>query len=139
MPEVLLAEVSIHAAREGGDGTCGCLCACFCRVSIHAAREGGDATAPMPRHWQHWFQSTPPVKAATMEEMQNSYAGLVSIHAAREGGDIREILFHDIIYVSIHAAREGGDGTNDEARRNGVVSIHAAREGGDYSGLPSQP
>ena len=74
-----------------------------------------------------------------MEEMQNSYAGLVSIHAAREGGDIREILFHDIIYVSIHAAREGGDGTNDEARRNGVVSIHAAREGGDYSGLPSQP
>ena len=34
------------------------------------------------------FQSTPPVKAATEEKARFTEAEAISIHAAREGGDI---------------------------------------------------
>ena len=37
--------ISIHAAREGGDGEKGKNCESS-RISIHAAREGGDGSAP---------------------------------------------------------------------------------------------
>ena len=36
--------ISIHAAREGGDLTSLTLPALLLRISIHAAREGGDCT-----------------------------------------------------------------------------------------------
>ena len=57
--------ISIHAAREGGDleerkeqmlkG-----------ISIHAAREGGDLVYGGYNRVHQAFQSTPPVKAATL-------------------------------------------------------------------------
>ena len=56
--------ISIHAAREGGDCK-------FCAsrhgvdISIHAAREGGDLTIARRTARVSRFQSTPPVKAAT--------------------------------------------------------------------------
>ena len=55
------------------------------------------------------FQSTPPVKAATLSPHSTALPGAISIHAAREGGDAagKLILMHD--GISIHAAREGGD------------------------------
>ena len=39
-----LKDISIHAAREGGD-THVYIRRMFVRISIHAAREGGDASA----------------------------------------------------------------------------------------------
>ena len=57
-------------------------------VSIHAAREGGDVYGgTLPAALQE-FQSTPPVKAATSRKPLKRLLALVSIHAAREGGDI---------------------------------------------------
>ena len=60
--------ISIHAAREGGDDgeehevtVDG--------ISIHAAREGGDQPFPTAAVPYRKFQSTPPVKAATMQEV----------------------------------------------------------------------
>ena len=79
-------DISIHAAREGGDLVAGNVSGIWC-ISIHAAREGGDY-------------------AITGDKPQFE----ISIHAAREGGDRqawRLCLPHTI---SIHAAREGGDG-----------------------------
>ena len=66
-----------------------------------------------------------------MEEMQNSYAGLISIHAAREGGD--GVPHEDLQKpgISIHAAREGGDAVGFYFYMIHGISIHAAREGGD--------
>ena len=62
--ERLTADISIHAAREGGDMQV--ITACVSElISIHAAREGGD------KH---------PVR--------NRNRQCISIHAAREGGDI---------------------------------------------------
>ncbi len=56
------------------------------------------------------FQSTPPVKAATISYTLSVWDSLISIHAAREGGDHFVQYAHDIEFrISIHAAREGGD------------------------------
>ena len=66
MGKVLIAcEISIHAAREGGDGG-GKMKYCKYLISIHAAREGGDIIEPI-----------------------EGYCYRISIHAAREGGDAK--------------------------------------------------
>ena len=56
------------------------------------------------------FQSTPPVKAATVSLFDARMPAIISIHAAREGGDLAFLYlgFH-FVCISIHAAREGGD------------------------------
>ena len=56
------------------------------------------------------FQSTPPVKAATIRHWLQSKLQAISIHAAREGGDYSAQYLVDQMRISIHAAREGGDG-----------------------------
>ena len=102
-------DISIHAAREGGD----CVIEFFLlriEISIHAAREGGDnnifcrfiilfgfqSTPPVKAATERvrecplpmWvFQSTPPVKAATQSNYSKAEFDSISIHAAREGGD----------------------------------------------------
>ena len=64
---MFLNNISIHAAREGGDkrqpkthNTSA--------ISIHAAREGGDPGYRYASNSGLAFQSTPPVKAATQKE-----------------------------------------------------------------------
>ena len=57
------------------------------------------------------FQSTPPVKAATIKLTVDDVDCYISIHAAREGGDRDETLKDYFRQISIHAAREGGDAT----------------------------
>ena len=59
-------DISIHAAREGGDCLL-CVLSVLCYISIHAAREGGDIDI------NRLAQCAP-----------------ISIHAAREGGDERK-------------------------------------------------
>ena len=59
-------------------------------ISIHAAREGGDATHRTFSAPSSLFQSTPPVKAATARNTKACCKGLISIHAAREGGDCHQ-------------------------------------------------
>ena len=59
------SSISIHAAREGGDGFDNPKEEVETVISIHAAREGGDNSAiGLCRNFVT-FQSTPPVKAAT--------------------------------------------------------------------------
>ena len=79
------------------------------RLSIHAAREGGDGMKLAARSFTSSFQSTPPVKAATKKFIAKRDGYTLSIHAAREGGDAYALAFHLIEDLSIHAAREGGD------------------------------
>ena len=55
------------------------------------------------------FQSTPPVKAATLQLLFDVCNWLISIHAAREGGDLLAVYARKVKPISIHAAREGGD------------------------------
>ena len=104
-------EVSIHAAREGGDLSRHQRGA-YRAVSIHAAREGGDRKCAtirpetsfnprrprgrrphvvLPAQAVISFQSTPPARAATSIAIFCRTPFLVSIHAAREGGDLERI------------------------------------------------
>ena len=57
------------------------------QISIHAAREGGDEQALERFAAEGKFQSTPPVKAATFMQRLDLDRARISIHAAREGGD----------------------------------------------------
>ena len=79
------------------------------------------------------FQSTPPVKAATIKIWFYAFSVIISIHAAREGGDGNGYGRRCSIVISIHAAREGGDPKSSARRFLVSISIHAAREGGDKS------
>ena len=77
------------------------------------------------------FQSTPPVKAATITQRFRKEAERISIHAAREGGDDYFNIVPPYGNISIHAAREGGDLLPKKDISQISISIHAAREGGD--------
>ena len=123
-------------------------------ISIHAAREGGDYTRINVCVNPFLFQSTPPVKAATVTVKAERFSGDISIHAAREGGDVFAVDKLGFAVISIHAAREGGDCSTISTSFCGLsfqstppvkaathsastlsqeafISIHAAREGGD--------
>ena len=80
--------ISIHAAREGGDEYKGDI-AVILSISIHAAREGGDCSGILYLIIYNIFQSTPPVKAATIFTTFHCSTSHISIHAAREGGDLQ--------------------------------------------------
>ena len=100
-------------------------------ISIHAAREGGDQPGKAVVGKGSVFQSTPPVKAATVNSGTRCVDLNISIHAAREGGDDTELHINAFPDISIHAAREGGDLKKRYKERFFGISIHAAREGGD--------
>ena len=64
-------QISIHAAREGGDVPFPRACSPCQPISIHAAREGGDDSVQIRK-----------------------FAHVISIHAAREGGDDYVVHLH---------------------------------------------
>ena len=127
----VLEDISIHAAREGGDSKQAHRRS-ISHISIHAAREGGDAMEHRPRYQLSEFQSTPPVKAATAGNLLVTCAASISIHAAREGGDNggSKFLYTPPVFQSTPPVKAA-----TYQRRNHThdttISIHAAREGGD--------
>ncbi len=55
------------------------------------------------------FQSTLPVKGATVAISSMNSMGAISIHAPREGSDVYGIHAREDLFISIHAPREGSD------------------------------
>ena len=103
------------------------------------------------------FQSTLPVRGATVGGRQYLHFAAISIHAPREGSDriawcIMDsgLTFQSTLPVrgatvalsycnltdriSIHAPREGSDSVADVAVTGDGISIHAPREGSDQRG-----
>ena len=80
---------------------------------------------------KHKFQSTLPVRGATVpyEQVKNLYN--ISIHAPREGSDTAQFIKLNYPAISIHAPREGSDKLDLEAALAVKISIHAPREGSD--------
>ena len=79
-------------------------------ISIHAPREGGDGQIPLQTQHEIQFQSTPPVRGATTHHGLIHCVRRISIHAPREGGDLcPNQARKGAIMISIHAPREGGD------------------------------
>ena len=84
-----------------------------------------------PKHYE--FQSTHPVRGATLSRYAAATGDLISIHAPREGCD-RDNHRHDRSRViSIHAPREGCDACRGPVVVLFGISIHAPREGCDIS------
>ena len=101
--------ISIHAPREGCDQdfrqrVCGHW------ISIHAPREGCDSVSAEPRQNISEFQSTHPVRGATVA-WQYTGAGYLfqSTHPVRGATHEHGRDYHPRP-ISIHAPREGCDG-----------------------------
>ena len=80
-------DISIHAPREG----CDCLIVNkrvdIEDISIHAPREGCDAPFSTICATESVFQSTHPVRGATVSCVDDGAFPVISIHAPREGCD----------------------------------------------------
>ena len=109
--------ISIHAPRAGGDSGGRIFFPPSATISIHAPRAGGDPTPKQPavsnqnfnprppcggRHSGILsdeefaaFQSTPPVRGATIEQIFISRRTKISIHAPRAGGDNKVTMLRD--------------------------------------------
>ena len=79
------------------------------RISIHAPRAGGDDRGGAGKRLYERFQSTPPVRGATLRINPLYYILAISIHAPRAGGDIFISSPSSSGGISIHAPRAGGD------------------------------
>ena len=148
-------EVSIHAPLAGRDSTAALPVSHTEGVSIHAPLAGRD---PLPgfTHPGAWlFQSTRPLRGATLRQICGVQIVAVSIHAPLAGRDsTAKRMYSRFVYVSIHAPLAGRDAcprvTSNVgrcfnprapcgARRkavqqrsvHGVVSIHAPLAGRD--------
>ena len=80
-----------------------------CQISIHAAREGGDAIVHTDKTCNDKFQSTPPVKAATKRQYQRAKVSKFQSTPPVKAATCSEKIYFRLNPISIHAAREGGD------------------------------
>ena len=79
-------DISIHAPRAGCDAGAYAL-NILTDISIHAPRAGCDAQFFRVLLSLRKFQSTHPVRGATIGKMLDNYVTLISIHAPRAGCD----------------------------------------------------
>ena len=80
------------------------------------------------------FQSTLPVRGATVSDDTAPPELVISIHAPREGSDDGGTYYALHGAISIHAPREGSDRLLIEPYEPVAISIHAPREGSDHQG-----
>ena len=104
-----LFTISIHAVHAGCDPT-------YCDVivnryiiSIHAAHKGSDCYGKIANGGSNKFQSTLPMRAASIFSSSTAVRLKISIHAAHEGCDDLSKMDKDKPVISIHAAHEGCD------------------------------
>ena len=78
------------------------------------------------------FQSTLPMKGATLVIKNTTYDLDISIHAPNEGSDLcMSESFQDVKRISIHAPNEGSDINKLADEKTEIISIHAPNEGSD--------
>ena len=83
--------ISIHAPRAGRDPKGEELTVTITSISIHAPRAGRDPVSASEYAVAMIFQSTRPVRGATMVECKVSLTIEISIHAPRAGRDSKSI------------------------------------------------
>ena len=134
MPGPCPGSISIHAPREGCDGSAPTGRPRPAPISIHAPREGCDSSWLLSRaSFIPYFNPRTPRGVRLLGGVDHLMEDLISIHAPREGCDHRRRLrLRPQAAISIHAPREGCDGICEflgVAWRD--ISIHAPREGCD--------
>ena len=131
--------ISIHAPREGSDGT-----RRFRRpasipfLSTLPAR-GATPNANNTVCFQS-FLSTLPARGATKRYKGTTYEQVLFLSTLPARGATLELeVYVDIISISIHAPREGSDAVGAQMLLLMVISIHAPREGSDWMAASVSP
>ena len=71
------------------------------------------------------FQSTLPVRGATVQPRRGGPCLGISIHAPREGSDLGDLcLYGPLCIISIHAPREGSDLHNRSEGQRGSTDFN---------------
>ena len=100
-------------------------------ISIHAPREGCDGTDLTGADLTGRFQSTHPVRGATKDQIitvvEAKFQSTHPVRGATHGSGIAQ----PIGPISIHAPREGCDALAMASDTDVSISIHAPREGCD--------
>ena len=132
IPCAVRALISIHAAREGGDRLWNRRAILHLRFQSTPPVKAATVSAYGGSQYITVFQSTPPVKAATSDAQRDTFERLIFQSTPPvKAATIESALNALILAISIHAAREGGDVSEQTAPSGWRISIHAAREGGD--------
>ena len=126
--------ISIHAPREGGDGSYKVNLLVYF-ISIHAPREGGDTWDRMSRDAAFDFNPRPPRGGRRQLRPRLQQYHQISIHAPREGGDRKLVWVIMRNCISIHAPREGGDASGAARRRKRSLNFNPRPpRGGRHAG-----
>ena len=124
--------ISIHAPRAGRDFIDNDFKEQNEDISIHAPRAGRDKRMYGWLWDAYIFQSTRPVRGATLFVDVFIAVFMISIHAPRAGRDDPDLSLSGTSEISIHAPRAGRDLDALKAhRRDSAISIHAPRAGRD--------
>ena len=126
-----MAIISIHAPRAGGDGK-KVDWDKYTDISIHAPRAGGDGEQVLNTVLKLAFQSTPPVRGATLNRQAMSFQKRFQSTPPVRGATDIIINRAGMMYISIHAPRAGGDAFPASYMHHIYISIHAPRAGGDF-------
>ena len=124
--------ISIHAPRAGSDLVPANISYPRAYISIHAPRAGSDLRPQGIVYPVIQFQSTPPVRGATMTSI--SAFPLTHHFNPRPPCGERPEVYKETMYcleISIHAPRAGSDPVAVEPLSQFRISIHAPRAGSD--------
>ena len=124
--------ISIHATHAGGDAV---LCRPFAvpQISIHATHAGGDLHDYVDAVAFQQFQSTPPMRVATVTKAKNVDFTLFQSTPPMRVATYAYIGDAVDVGISIHATHAGGDVESRMDRYGNIISIHATHAGGDSS------
>ena len=106
-------------------------------ISIHAPRAGSDGSFSEEVLYAYGFQSTLPVRGATLRFAFTRAALRISIHAPRAGSDVSVTVDFYLNGISIHAPRAGSDRVLKFQSIFKGISIHAPRAGSDQIRIAS--
>ena len=85
------------------------------------------------------FQSTLPVRGATLAHLIPLAMPRISIHAPRAGSDpYNAVHIQSLMPISIHAPRAGSDRDYKSGDNTKRISIHAPRAGSDGGYIPQR-
>ena len=79
------------------------------------------------------FQSTLPIRGATMMPFASCRLVPISIHAPHTGSDLHDADGDEVLLISIHAPHTGSDLHDADGDEVLLISIHAPHTGSDWS------
>ena len=102
-------------------------------ISIHAPHTRGDVAVPAQPGAGVTFQSTPPIRGATMIVPSLTLRAWISIHAPHTRGDYHRRGYFVSDDISIHAPHTRGDRYSYVNCSGVYISIHAPHTRGDVT------